>query len=217
MSASSEPKRYGFLIVDLQNDFLHPLGAYARGKTTSAPAGLLPERVLPVAQALKAQPIGAQNPLAQGLVCASLFTLWPDAQGEPMVSPHLLCKRSFLRKGDFAPGSWGQSVVDTLKDHVDVCVQKVAYSAFFNTQLDWVLRRAGVNTLVVCGIVTNGGVASSVRDAHVRDYDTIVLRDGCAAFTDAQHQAALADMASVAQVMDCAEFLQQFERERHAH
>ena len=57
MSASSEPKRYGFLIVDLQNDFLHPLGAYARGKTTSSQAGLLPERVLPVAQALKAQPI----------------------------------------------------------------------------------------------------------------------------------------------------------------
>ena len=93
----------------------------------------------------------------------------------------------------------------------------MAYSAFFNTQLDWVLRRAGVNTLVVCGIVTNGGVASSVRDAHVRDYNTIVLGDGCAAFTDAQHQAALADMASVAQVMDCEEFLHQFEREQRAH
>ena len=46
---------------------------------------------------------------------------------------------------------------------------KVAYSAFFNTQLDWVLRRAGITTVAVCGIVTNGGVASTVRDAHMRD------------------------------------------------
>jgi len=52
-------------------------------------------------------------------------------------------------------------------------------------------------------------VASSVRDAHVRDYDTVVLSDGCAAFTQAQHEAALADMASVAQVMSCEEFLLQ--------
>ena len=59
---------------------------------------------------------------------------------------------------------------------------KVAYSAFFNTQLDWVLRRAGITTVAVCGIVTNGGVARTVRDAHMRDYQTLVLSDGCAAF-----------------------------------
>jgi nicotinamidase-related amidase len=89
---------------------------------------------------------------------------------------------------------------------VDVAVCKVAYSAFFNTQLDWLLRRAGVNTVVVCGIVTNGGVASTVRDAHMRDYRTIVLSDGCATFSQTAHQAALTDMASVADVMTCAEF-----------
>jgi ureidoacrylate peracid hydrolase len=33
-----------------------------------------------------------------------------------------------------------------------------------------VLRKAGIDTLIVCGIVTNGGVASTVRDAHVRDF-----------------------------------------------
>ena len=199
MSTQNTDPRCALLIVDLQNDFLHPQGAYSRGKTTSEEAAALPARIRPVAQAMKAR--------AQGLVCASLFTLWPNAAGEPMISPHLLAKRGFLKKGDFAPGSWGQSVVDELTDTVDVCVQKVAYSAFFNTQLDWVLRRSGVNTLVVCGIVTNGGVASSVRDAHVRDYDTVVLSDGCAAFSASQHQAALDDMASVAEVMSCSEWL----------
>jgi len=195
-SASTTP-RIGLVIVDLQNDFLSPEGAYARGNTVSQEALLLPARVAPVAQAVKQH---------QGLVAASLFTLWPDTQGQPMISPHLLERRPFLRAGDFAPGSWGQANVDAIAPWVDVAVCKVAYSAFFNTQLDWLLRRAGVNTVVVCGIVTNGGVASTVRDAHMRDYRTIVLSDGCATFSQTAHQAALTDMASVAEVMTCAEF-----------
>ena len=196
LSASAKP-RIGLVIVDLQNDFLSPEGAYARGHTVSPEALLLPARVAPVAQAVKQH---------QGMVAASLFTLWPDTQGQPMISPHLLERRPFLRAGDFAPGSWGQANVDSIAPWVDVAVCKVAYSAFFNTQLDWLLRRAGVNTVVVCGIVTNGGVASTVRDAHMRDYRTIVLSDGCATFSQVAHQAALTDMASVADVMTCAEF-----------
>ena len=182
------------IIVDLQNDFLSPQGAYARGNTVSAPALQLPARIAPAAKALKTQ---------GGYVAASQFTLWPDAHGEPMVSPHLLEKRPFLRKGDFAPGSVGQANVPELQDCVDLVVCKVAYSAFFNTQLDWVLRKAGIQTVVVCGIVTNGGVASTARDAHLRDYNLIVLSDGCAAFSDALHQASLADLASIGKVMTC--------------
>ena len=192
--------RLGMVIVDLQNDFLAPDGAYARGQTVSAEALLLPERMAPVASAIKAR---------GGLICASQFTLWPNAQGEPMISEHLRERRPFLRRGDFAPGSRGQANVDVLASLVDVSVSKVAYSAFFNTQLDWVLKKAGVDTLVVCGIVTNGGVASTVRDAHVRDYHVLVLSDGCAAFSSAAHQAALADMASVAEVTDSASLLRQ--------
>ncbi|VTU21669.1 Peroxyureidoacrylate/ureidoacrylate amidohydrolase RutB [Variovorax sp. PBS-H4] len=186
------------VIVDLQNDFLNPKGAYARGGDSNPAAAPLPERVAGVARALKA--VG-------GLVAASQFTLWPGADGEPMVSPHLKALRPFLRKGDFAPGSWGQANVDALAGLVDVVVCKVAYSAFFNTQLDWVLRRAGIETLAVCGIVTNGGVASTVRDAHMRDYRTLVLGDGCAAFGEERHQTSLADMGNVAEVVDCAEFV----------
>ena len=185
------------VIIDLQNDFLDAKGAYARGGDTNPPALLLPDRVAAVARALKA---------AGGLVVASQFTLWPDASGEPMVSPHLKALRPYLRKGDFAPGSWGQANVDALTGLIDVTVSKVAYSAFFNTQLDWVLRRAGIDTVAVCGIVTNGGVASTVRDAHMRDYRTLVLADGCAAFGEERHQTALADMRNVAEVTACQPF-----------
>jgi len=189
--------KVALVIIDLQNDFLSPEGAYARGGAVSAAARQLPARLVPVAQAVKA---------GGGMVAASQFTLWPDVNGEAMISPHLKTLRPFLRRGDFAPGSHGQACVDELTALVDVAVCKVAYSAFFNTQLDWVLRRAGIDTIAVCGIVTNGGVASTVRDAHMRDYNTIVLADGCAAFDPQVHANALADMGTVAQVMSCQAF-----------
>ncbi len=188
------------VIIDLQNDFLDPKGAYARGGCANPLAQALPARVLPLARAVKD---------AGGLVVASQFTLWPDARGEPLVSPHLLALRPFLTRGDFAPGSWGQANVDLLLPVIDTSVQKVAYSAFFNTQLDWLLRRNGIERVAVCGIVTNGGVASTVRDAHMRDYDTWVISDGCAAFKPETHATALADMATVAHVTDVAGFLRE--------
>ena len=197
MSAAST--KVALIIVDLQNDFLAPDGAYARGGAASEAARALPARVAEVARAVKA---------GGGLVVASQFTLWPDAQGEPMISPHLSALRPFLRRGDFAPGGRGQANVAELAPLIDVSVSKVAYSAFFNTQLDWVLRHAGIHTVAVCGIVTNGGVASTVRDAHMREYHTIVLSDGCAAFKPEVHATSLADMGTVAHVMRCDEFTQ---------
>jgi nicotinamidase-related amidase len=198
---SMSPKACALIVIDLQNDFLHPDGAYARGQAANPVAQALPPRIARLARQIKQ---------AGGLVVSSHFTLWPDAQGEPMISPHLKSLRPFLRKGDFAPGSWGQQDVDALKGLVDFSVCKVAYSAFFNTQLDWALRRAGVQTLAICGIVTNGGVASTVRDAHMRDYHAVVLSDGCAAFSESVHQNSLADMATVAQVMTCSQWAEQW-------
>ena len=83
----------------------------------------------------------------------------------------------------------------------------MAYSAFYMTRMEWVLRKANVGKLIVCGIVTNGGVASTVRDAHVRDFDVTVLSDGCAAFTETSHQQALSDMASIVSISDCSEII----------
>jgi len=186
------------LIVDLQNDFLHPRGAYARGGAVSEKARALPNKVAQIAKSIKER---------GGLVVASQFTLWPGTAGEPLISDHLRKLRPFLMKGDFEPLGWGQQNVDELKDWIDFSVCKVAYSAFFNTQLDWVLTRTGIKELVVCGIVTNGGVASSVRDAHVRDYRCTVLSDGCAAFSEKIHETSLADLRTVASVSTCEEYL----------
>lgn len=89
----------------------------------------------------------------------------------------------------------------------DLSVEKVAFSAFYQSRLEWVLARAGITRLWVAGIVTNGGVASTVRDAQVRDLEVTVLSDGCAAFDAATHDTAIAALRPVAQVATVAETL----------
>ena len=185
------------LLVDLQNDFLHPDGAYARGGAGVPEIAALPDCLAPLALAMRR---------AGGWVAATQFTLVPGRDGEPMISPHLLALRPFLRRGDFLPGAWGHQVVDALHP-VDLTVEKIAYSAFYMTRLEWVLRKSGIMRLVVGGIVTNGGVASTVRDAHVRDLDVTVLEDGCAAFTPAVHAVAIEALRPVSRVARVADVM----------
>jgi nicotinamidase-related amidase len=141
------------------------------------------------------------------LIVATLFTLVPGRGGEPLISPHLKALRPFLKKGDFAPGGWGQQLVDALAP-ADVSVEKIAYSAFYMSRLEWVLRKCGVEQLYVTGIVTNGGVASTVRDAHVRDFACTVIEDGCAAFSGETHRAAIEGLRPVAEIVTIIDVMQ---------
>jgi ureidoacrylate peracid hydrolase len=195
MTASLDLDRTALLLIDLQNDFLHADGDYGRAGQSAGAIAALPARIAPLAEAMRA---------GGGWVVSAQFTLVPGKGGAPFISPHLKKLRPFLTKGDFAPGSWGNSLVDELQP-ADIVVEKVAYSAFYMSRLEFVLRKAGIEALIVGGIVTNGGVASTVRDAHVRDFATIVLSDGCAAFTETAHQAAMASLATISAVATCAE------------
>lgn len=183
------------LLVDLQNDFIHPRGAYARGRLANPDIGALPGRIAPLAKTWRAK---------GGLVVATHFTLVPGRGGDPIISPHLKAMRPFLTKGDFAPGSWGQQTVEELQP-IDVAIEKVAYSAFYMSRLEWVLRKLGMRGLVVGGIVTNGGVASTVREAHVRDIPVTVMADACAAFSPDVHSTAIAALQPVARIASIAD------------
>lgn len=183
------------LLVDLQNDFIHPDGAYGRAQCASAAIAALPAKLKPLADKVRSN---------GGLVIATLFTLVPGIGGEPIISPHLKALRPFLKRGDFSPGGWGQQLVDALQP-ADLAVEKIAFSAFYMSRLEWVLRKCGIERLLVGGIVTNGGVASTVRDAHVREIECTVLQDGCATFSDEVHKAAIEGLRPVAAISTIAE------------
>lgn len=187
--------RTALLTIDLQNDFLHPNGAYGRANQSAESILALPDRIAPLVAALRAR---------GGTFVSAQFTLVPGPGGEPLIAPHLRQLRPFLGKGDFAPGGFGHSLVDQLSP-ADYVIEKVAYSAFYQTRLEHVLRAAGIDRLIVGGIVTNGGVASTLRDAHLRGIDTVMLTDGCAAFRQDVHEATLLSLGTVTHQMTCAD------------
>ena len=189
--------RTALLTIDLQNDFIHPEGAYGRAGQTAQSIAALPERIAPLARALQAK---------GGRYFSAQFTLVPDKDGEPLIAPHLKQLRPFLGKGDFAPGSFGHTLVDTLQP-ADFVIEKVAYSAFYQTRLEYLMRAVEIEYLIVGGIVTNGGVASTLRDAHLRNIETVMLTDGCAAFGQEVHDATLLSLGTVTHQMSCDDAL----------
>lgn len=74
-------------------------------------------------------------------------------------------------------------------------IDKNRYSAFFGTRLDERLRRAGVEDLVVCGVLTNCCCETTARDAFVRDYRVFFAADATAATDEELHLAALKNLA----------------------
>lgn len=188
----------GLLTIDLQNDFIHPDGAYGRAQQGAAAIAALPDRVAPLVQALRAK---------GGTYFSAQFTLVPGPGAKPLIAPHLKALRPFLAKGDFEPNGWGHRLVDTLHP-ADYVVEKVAYSAFYQTRLEYIMRALGIEHLIVGGIVTNGGVASTLRDAHLRNIETVMLSDGCAAFRNDVHEATLLSLGTVTHQMTCGEALE---------
>ena len=185
------------VLIDMQNDFIHPSGAYARGGATSEYIASLTSLLKPVANTIRK---------TGGWIVSTHFTLVPGKNRKPFISEHLQELRPFLSKGDFLSGSFGHDLIDELAPS-DLFVEKIAYSAFYMSRLDWLLKQAGITNLIFGGIVTNGGVASTVRDAHVHGYQNTVLSDGCAAFDQSVHEVAIKDLKTVANIKTCSELI----------
>lgn len=73
-------------------------------------------------------------------------------------------------------------------------VHKRRYNAFNGTSLDYYLRAENVDTVLVCGFASNVCVESTVRGAHERGYNAIVVEDCCASFSKAMHESAMANI-----------------------
>ena len=73
----------------------------------------------------------------------------------------------------------------------DLVVPRTTLSFFTPWHGDQLLRNSGVSTLIVAGVLTDGSIASTARDAGDRGYRTVVVEDACAALVADDHRAAL--------------------------
>lgn len=87
----------------------------------------------------------------------------------------------FVPRSDERPlleGSAGAEFYGTLEPHDDdVVIEKHRFSAFYNTDLEVVLRGLDVDTLVFTGVTTENCVGTTARDARFRDYRVVFLPD----------------------------------------
>ena len=89
----------------------------------------------------------------------------------------------------------------------DRVIAKPRFSAFFATQLDLVLRRLGVGTVVLIGTTTPNCIRTTCYDALSLDYNVVLLEDCTSSRTPEVQAANIEDMAFIgAHIMTCDEF-----------
>ncbi len=110
--------------------------------------------------------------------------------------------------GDGARGGWGELTLSPLPE--ESVVEKQFASGFAGTDLDVLLRDAGVDTVVVTGVSTSGCVRATATDALTAGFRPIVVADACADRTPELHANNLTDLdAKYADVVDLQEALNQ--------
>ncbi|MCP1661655.1 MAG: cysteine hydrolase [Methanocalculus sp. MSAO_Arc1] len=108
-------------------------------------------------------------------------------------------RREIFSKTPFAvAGTQGAEVIADLSPVPgEYIISKTRMSGFMGTDLDLLLRSAGIRTVVVSGIQTPNCIRTTVFDAMAYGYDTVVVSDATAAATPEIHETNLRDMAAI--------------------
>jgi nicotinamidase-related amidase len=79
------------------------------------------------------------------------------------------------------PASASEIVPESGFEEDDVLITKRHWGAFAGTELEQILRKRGVDTVVITGISTNAGVESTVRQGTGLGFAFVVVEDACSA------------------------------------
>jgi nicotinamidase-related amidase len=118
------------------------------------------------------------NPGAEANIGA-LLGAW-RASGRPI---YHVRHDSTEAQSHYRPGQAGHEFkVEAMPRAGEAVIGKRTNSAFIGTDLEARLRTAGVETLVVAGVITNNSVEATVRMAGNLGFETLVVEDACFTF-----------------------------------
>jgi len=175
-----DSKKAVLIVVDMQNSFLRDEGAFSRMglNITYLKSTLKPVmRLVEVCRKVGIPIIFTRYVLRPDYTDAGLLVkLFPAARG----------------RSAMVTGTWDSEIVDELSAQPkDYIIDKTRYSAFYNTNMEVILRGLGVDTVVVCGVTTELCVSSTIRDAFFRDYHIVPVKDAMAAIDPVRHDGAI--------------------------
>ena len=173
-----------FVVIDMQNDYCSPGGDFDQRGIPIGPA----QGVLPNIRRLRD---AARSRGLFVLYTAMVFDEFTYEDRHHKIVPERMRDRKLCLRG-----TWGAAVMDELAPGSgELVIEKCRYSAFYNTNLEVLLRNRGITTLILVGVVTNVCVESTARDAWNRDFDVIVVSDATAGYAEDLHEAALKNVA----------------------
>jgi nicotinamidase-related amidase len=178
-----DPRHTALLLINLQHDFVDPLGALKSSeKSISQIEAILP-RVRELL--LNARRIGCM--IIHAVACYEPLERYNDLPAAAEMSK--VCH----------PGSWGAQIAGGFEprgeERVVICNR---FSAFADTPLALLLRSNGIRSIVTAGVTTECSVESTIRDAASRDFTAIVAADAIATHDEnrVQHEASLRVLAN---------------------
>ncbi len=161
-----DPSRTALIIVDMENDFVAE-GAPLRAKMI--PSVMPPlKRALAHARAAGMRVIYTTHAHRRDGCDMGLYgRLWPPIG----------------QRAGLVDGEKGVEIHDDLKPlPEEIVIKKHRYSAFYGTDLDIILRGAGIRTVVVTGVTTENCCHATARDALFHDYEVVFLADATGTF-----------------------------------
>ena len=98
--------------------------------------------------------------------------------------------------------SWGTELIEGLDYQKNDCiVYKNRVNAFYNTNLDLLLRANRIDEIYIGGVSTDMAIQSTIRDAHDRDYKVNIVSDICASSSQELHDASLVMLSRIATII----------------
>lgn len=192
------------LALHYQNEVLHPDGRIRVGLVDDHARTTLIEQ---------ATALLAHARQRDWLIVHVRIAFRPDYADMPRNIPIFLRTEAL---GAVKEGEWGAEFYASLapRDHRrEFTLKHTSISAFRGTSLDQILRSHGITRVVAAGVATHSVVESTVREAAELGYHVDVVADACAAAQAATHDAALASMALMAQMIMVQDLIASQEKE----
>jgi ureidoacrylate peracid hydrolase len=187
LAAKVDPRHAALIVIDMQNDFCADDGFIARAGRDVSAAQAVAKRLPALIGA--ARNVGARIVFVRSLYSTASNNFLSDVWLEQAARRQ---GGGYTRRRVCGEGSAGADFYDGVRPAPgDIVVIKHRYNAFHGTDLDLILRSNGVRTVVITGVTTNVCVESTARDSFMRDYYTVMVGDGTAAYTSEEHQIAL--------------------------
>ena len=177
-----DPKTTALVLIEYQNDFATPGGTlHDAVKGVMESNNMLANTVDAVA---RARELGA----------TIIFTpiTFTDDYHELSSQPYGILK-GVVDSRSFRKGSWGAEIVDVLKPQPgDIIIEgKRGLCGFATTNLDFILRSRGIQTVALGGFLTNCCVESTMRTAYEKGYSVITLKDCTATLSEEEQKMAV--------------------------